>query len=258
MPSAAGLYYFAHGMEDGARLPVVLVHGAGGTHLNWPPDIRRLPGRRVCAVDLPGHGASGGVGRQSLYDYADDLAEFMPQAGLRAAVIVGHSMGGGIALSLAIRRPERVLGLCLMGSGAQLSVSRRILGLAAAPQCFRAAVHLLTETSYASSISPRFKELAEERMSETRPAVLYGDLLACDVFDVRDELSSVRAPTLIVCGDEDQMTPPPLAQALKAEIPGSRLVVLPGAGHMLMLEQPAESAAALEAFLDRIPFHPGC
>ena len=102
MPTSAGVYYFAHVAEDAKpnRPPVILIHGAGGNHLSWPPQIRRLAGETIHALDLPGHGQSEGNGRQSIEAYADDVASFMQSRKIRSAVIVGilsqiHSTSNG-------------------------------------------------------------------------------------------------------------------------------------------------------------------
>ncbi len=82
--------------QDGRVL--LLIHGAGGDHLVWPKEIQRLPGTAVYNLDLPGHGRSAGAGRSSVDDYADVVQEFMELLALQDVTIVGHSMGGAIAL----------------------------------------------------------------------------------------------------------------------------------------------------------------
>ncbi|MBI3173042.1 MAG: alpha/beta hydrolase [Chloroflexi bacterium] len=257
MPTAAGLYYFAHEAEVTARPPVILIHGAGGTHLNWPPQIRRLDGQPILAVDLPGHGKSDGVSRQVISEYAADILTFMDMLKMRTAILVGHSMGSAIALSIAIQSPKRVLGLGLLGSGARLSVSPSLLQSAADPATFLSAVQRVTEYSYSQQADPRLKELGEKRMAETRPPVLYGDFLACDGFDASADLPHIHAPTLLLVGEQDRMTPPRLSRALNEQIPRSRLVTLPDTGHMLMLEQPDLVAAHLAEFFHSIPYQIG-
>jgi len=118
MPFAAGIHYFVREEGDVFRPPVILIHGAGGNHLYWPPELRRLAGFRVLALDLPGHGKSSGVGLQSIRDYASSLMTYMDAVGLSRAVIVGHSMGGAIALTLCLDHAERVAGLGLIATGA--------------------------------------------------------------------------------------------------------------------------------------------
>ncbi len=257
MPTAAGFYYFAYGADQSNRPPVVLIHGAGGTCLHWPPQIRRLNGQRIFAVDLPGHGKSQGVGRQTISEYAADMLEFLKAVKLRAAVFVGHSMGSAIALSLALEHPESVLGLGLLGASARLRVKPAILENIANPQTFEAAVEMITEYSYSVHFDPRLKELAARRTAETRPPVLLGDFQACDTFNVLDDLPRVHAPTLILVGAEDRMTPPSQSQTLLEQIPGARFQLILESGHMVMIEQPASVAAALEEFLNSIPYRPG-
>lgn len=257
MPVAAGLYYLAHEAENIARPPVILIHGAGGSHLYWPPQVRRLHSQRIYAVDLPGHGKSEGVGHQLVSDYAQNILDFMHAVQLRAAVMIGHSMGSGVALHLAIHHPQKVLGLGLVGGGAKLHVAPGILQSAADPALFADTVQRVVGNSFAPQTSARLKELAEKRMLETRPAVLYGDFLACDAFDVTDQLSGLSLPTLIVCGAQDKMTPAKHSQNLVDNIGQARLEILPDAGHMAMLEQPDTVARLLLSFLEGIVYRPG-
>lgn len=257
MPSAAGLYYFIHSQENSNRPPVILLHGAGGTHLNWPPQLRRLDGQPMLAVDLPGHGNSEGVGRQLISDYAADLLRFLDALKLPAAVFVGHSMGAAIALTLALDHPKRVLGLALLGASAQMRVSPSILEAAARPGAFREAVQSVTELGYSRHAPARLKELAGERMAQTRPPVFYGDFLACDAFNVSDRLAKIKVPALVLGADDDALTPLWCARSLSQQIPGARYRVIARAGHMLMLEQPEAVTAALAEFLGGLPDRPG-
>jgi pimeloyl-ACP methyl ester carboxylesterase len=98
------------------------------------------------------------------------------------------------------------------------------------------------------------KELAVKQMAETRQAVLYGDFLACDAFDVVDHLKKICVPTLLICGSEDRMMPPNRSEYLRDEIEGAQLHVLEGAGHMVMIERPEEVASLLTDFLEQIPY----
>jgi pimeloyl-ACP methyl ester carboxylesterase len=249
MPSAAGLYYFAHEADDHSRPPVILIHGAGGDHLYWPPQIRRLPGQRVFAPDLPGHGKSEGLGHHAVAEYARYISEFISELKFYKAALVGHSMGSAIALSIAIQAPGRVAALGLIGSSAKPRVSPAILNGASNPSGIESTVQMIIASSFALKTSARLKQLAEERMSKTRPAVLHGDFLACESFDATAQLSELSIPTLIVCGSEDRMTPLRHSEFLRDHIQGARLAVVPNAGHMVMLEQPAAVADLLSDFL---------
>ncbi len=256
MPTAAGLYYFAHGVENKYRPPVILIHGAGGNHLHWPAQIRRMPDQRIFAVDLPGHGKSEGIGHHTVEDYANDIVEFIQALKLNAAILVGHSMGSAIALKVAIHHPKQVLALGLVGSGSRLRVMPALLHNASNESTFADAVRMVNEYSYTSSHA-RLKELGEKRMLESRSAILYGDLLACDAFNETDQIQNISTPTLLVCGAEDKMTPPKYSEILCNSIPAAKMEIIPDAGHMAMIEKPDQTAEILMGFFNTIPYQPG-
>ena len=254
MPIAAEMYYFFHKGEERGAPPVVLIHGAGGNHLYWPSEIRRLRPYRSYALDLPGHGKSGGRGMQSISAYAQSIIDWLAAVDLPGAVFVGHSMGSAIALALALDYPDQVLGLGLVGAGARLRVHPDILQNTASETTYQKAIDTIIGCAFSSSADSRLVELATRRMAETRPSVLHGDYLACDTFDVMERVANISQPSLVICGEDDQLTPVRYAQFLADRIPSAHLEVIPGAGHMVMLEQPAAVAAALLAFLDKVPY----
>jgi pimeloyl-ACP methyl ester carboxylesterase len=255
MPTTTQLYYFAHEAEDQSikRPPVILIHGAGGIHLSWPPQIRRLAGEKIYAPDLPGHGKSEGAGRQSIDEYADDVIAFMQELKLHAAVIVGHSMGSAVALTLALKYPKQVLGLGLLGSGSKLRVAPILLETVGNPNTFESAVDMLNENCFSAETPKNLLEHSKRYMMAMRPPVLLGDLLACNEFDVTSELEKIKVPTLILCGAEDKMAPIKFSESLRDGIANSQLHVLEHAGHMVMLEQPNAVADLIKQFIDNIP-----
>ena len=257
MPVAAGLYYFANEADNFYHPPVILIHGAGGDHLFWPPQIRRMHNQRILAVDLPGHGKSEGVGYHTIDDYTGEVMGFIKALKLNAVVLAGHSMGSAIALKAAIRFPKKVLGLCLLGSGARLRVAPSILQSASDPSTFEAAVRQIIDGSFFPQTDARLKELSTQRLEETRPSVLYGDLLACNAFNITDQLSHVSAPAYILCGALDKMVPLKVSEFLRDHIRGAQMDITPNTGHMFLLEQPDQTADKLSGFLNTIPFQPG-
>ena len=255
MPVTTELYYFAHAVEEQIdnRPPVILLHGAGGTHLSWPPQVRRLAGEKIYTLDLPGHGKSEGSGRQSVEEYAEDVIAFMRELKFHAAVLVGHSMGSAVALTLALKHPKQVLGLGLLGSGPRLRVASNILEAAGNPNAFEAAVEMVNGNCFSSETRQSLLELSKRAMLEIRQPVLSGDFLACNEFDFTNKLEKIHIPTLIICGAEDRMTPVKLSESLRDGIANSQLHVLEHAGHMVMLEQPHAVAELLKKFIDGIP-----
>ncbi len=250
MPFSDELYYQIHqGDPTGLRTPIVLIHGAGGNYLYWPSEIRRLPGFPVYALDLPGHGKSGGSGRASITAYATAVSTWLESLGLKQAVLVGHSMGSAIAVQLTLMIGEAVQGLVLMAGSARYHVNPALLESTRSPANFQQGVETIIQWSFGPRAPERLKELAARHMSATTPEVLHGDFLACQDFDPAGKLQDIKAPTLVLCGEADRMTPVNQARALAEKIPDARLEIIPGAGHMLMIEQPQRTASFLANFL---------
>jgi pimeloyl-ACP methyl ester carboxylesterase len=251
MPEAAGLRYEHHGGGPTAagRPPLVLFHGAGGRSIYWPPNLRRLHGWAVYAPDLPGHGGSPGPGQSTIAGYRRAAERWMDALGLPPAVIVGHSMGGALALSLALDSPARVAGLALMGTGARLRVHPMLVEATRPGGAAAEALTALVSSWYSPAVSPRMREQAAQSLEAVDPAVLHADFQACDGFDVMDRLSAITQPALVVVGEDDQMTPVKYARYLSDHLAGARLVIVPRAGHMVMLEQPAAVQEILTGWL---------
>jgi pimeloyl-ACP methyl ester carboxylesterase len=239
------IFYQARG-ESG---PVVLfVHGAGGTWRHWGLQMRDLAGARCVALDLPGHGRSGGQGRQTIEDYAEVVLSFARSLDLSDITLVGHSMGGAITLAAARAEPTLVTRLGLVGTGARLRVHPDILnGLGRGEVVVTA--RMIARLSHrpdapAAQVAQSARELAANAAD-----VYLGDYQACDAFSIMEALGTISQPALVATGTEDQMTPPKYAHFLAEHLPNARLVLIPEAGHMLMLEQPAALTAALRDFL---------
>lgn len=239
--------YYALQRNQIDSVAVLLLHGAGENHLIWPIGLRRLPGAIVYAIDLPGHGKSAGTGRSTIADYAAWVISFLDALHLPAAVLIGHSMGGAIAQQLALTQPEQTTALVLIATGAKLRVAPQLLELAHTD--FLAAVELVSEWEWGPIAPEEFKELGKQQLLTNSPAVMLDDYRACDAFNVRDELKKIVAPTLIIAGDADRMTPLKHATFMAGQIPQARLRVVPEAGHMVMLEAADTVTQAVVDFL---------
>ena len=237
--------YYAQREGDGP--PLLFVHGAGGSHRNWAHQLKAIRGARLVALDLPGHGRSQGRGRQTIEEYAHFVLQFISALDLGRVILVGHSMGGAITLELALSHRDALAGLSLVGTGARLRVLPAILeGLR---DDFPATVELICRYAYAPSAEEELVRLGKEEMLTNDPQVMWGGFMACDRFDVMERLGEVRLPTLVLCGLEDKLTPPKYSEFLSHHIEGARLCLIPGAGHMVMLEKPQEVSRAIEEFI---------
>jgi pimeloyl-ACP methyl ester carboxylesterase len=240
--------YYAHRRPvPAAQPPVLFLHGAGGSHQHWLYQVRNLPQAASYALDLPRHGRSEGAGRDQVPAYGDWLVGFLDELKLEQAILVGHSMGGAIALDMALRHPQRVAGLGLVATGARLRVASALLD--ALRQEPETAVKTIIDWSFGPEAPQEMARLARRQMSKIDPDVLYGDFVACDRFDVIDRLEEIEAPAFVVCGTQDRMTPVKYATYLCDKIDGATLTLVEGAGHMVMLEQPQAVTKALDAFL---------
>jgi pimeloyl-ACP methyl ester carboxylesterase len=240
---------------DSAQPTVVLLHGAGFDHTTWALHSRWFAhhGFGVLAPDLPGHGRSSGAPLASISDMADWTAALLDAAGCAKARLVGHSMGSLIALETASRHPERVSALGLIGTAATMTVGPDLLKAAEAND--HAAIDMVSiwglgfQAGLGGSLAPGLWMLsgAQRVLEKCRPGVLFSDLAACNAYQgALDAAAKITVPTTIVLGERDMMTPAKAGRALAAALPSSRIVVLRGAGHMMMAERPDELLAALQ------------
>jgi pimeloyl-ACP methyl ester carboxylesterase len=244
--------YYTHHKASGEsqQPPLLLVHGAGGHHLHWPPQLRRLSATDVYALDLPGHGQSAGPGRTTIGAYAQVIDAFADALALPPFVLAGHSMGGAIALAVALGAGERLAGLILVGTGARLRVNAAIL--AGLQTNFDATTAQLIDWMYTPAFPPKQREQALAQLRANDPQTLHADFAACDAFDLRSAVSTITLPTLITCGTADLMTPVKLSETLHHSIAGSQLHLIEGAGHMAMIEQPAVVTGVIGAFVTQL------
>ncbi|HKV46336.1 MAG TPA: alpha/beta hydrolase [bacterium] len=222
----------------------MFVHGAGGTASTW--DLQRLAFPTATAVDLPGHRDTG-PGRRRVEDYADWLGAAVRQKGWPRLVLVGHSMGGAIALAYALSFPHEVAGIVLVSTGARLRVAPAILnGLSTD---YLGTVDLIIARCLGSRADPRLAERLREATRAVPAEVTRGDFQACDAFDAIPRLGEIRTPALVIGAGEDHMTPMPYAEYLRAHLSDARLVRIEGAGHMVHVERPREVNDAIRQFL---------
>ncbi len=235
---------------DPQRPPLVLIHGAGGDHLVWPASLRHLAHTTVYALDLPGHGSSPGPGASTISAYSEIIRDFVDALELPWFLLVGHSMGGAIALDFALAYGYRLAGIAVIGAGARMRVAPLLLD--GVLHNFVATTALITDYCYHPAVPSAEKQLYLRHLREADPHVLYGDFVACHNFDVVDRLATLNMPALLICGEQDRMTPPDRSLYLHDHIAGSELLLVKEAGHNVMIEQPQAVVESLAAFLAKI------
>jgi pimeloyl-ACP methyl ester carboxylesterase len=228
-------------------LPTFLfIHGAGGSHRTWRRQHELSKEFRLILLDLPGHGESGGEGEATITGYAAYVADYIASNRLRNVVLCGHSMGGAIALHLALNEPKLLNGLVLVGTGARLRVLPAIFALIR--EDFSLAVQGMAGFLFYQSAPPALVEEERELLSHNSPELLLKDFTACDSFDIMERVDEIRLPSLVVCGKDDRLTGSTYSELLHQKISGSRFVLFEQCGHMPMLEQSEAFNEILSSF----------
>lgn len=229
---------------------IIFIHGSGGNASIWQRimDIIAQNGWGSIAISLPGHGDSEGQGMASIAEYREFVNDFIEAKGLKNIFLAGHSLGGGIVLDFALKYPEKLAGIILIGTGARLRVHPQAL------EMFRQMAEGEIEPkfepwAFAENTPAHILAEGEKEWWMTNPQVRYMDLKACDQFDIMEELEKIHLPTLVVVGTKDRLTPVKYAEYLHKRIKGAKLEVIPEAGHMLMLEAPEPLSLAIVNFL---------
>jgi pimeloyl-ACP methyl ester carboxylesterase len=237
-----------HIERTGKGKAIVFIHGAGGSGLNWYFQKEFLKSSmNVFLLDLPGHGASEGGPCSSVEEYREACFTALQGSGVEKCFIVGHSMGGAIAMSFALTRPEFVEGLILIGTGAKLRVLPQILEGVRKDK--EGTIRMIVDYAFSERVIPEVKQRGVAEMLRCEAEVIYNDFYSCDHFSAIDQLDRIEQPTLIICGEDDRLTPPAYSRYLHEKIRGSQLVLIGGAGHMVMLEKPKELNEAVDDFL---------
>jgi pimeloyl-ACP methyl ester carboxylesterase len=264
------VHYRERGMGNAPVL--LLLHGSNSSLFDWEEWSKSLSDQfRVVSVDLPGHGLTGAVpsGDYSEAGMTQFVKAFADKLGLTQFAIAGNSMGGGVAARFAEIYPDRVTHLILVDAHAwgMSATGDRIpfaFKLARVPVLGNLLLHVtprsLVEEGLEDAVVRR-KILTDTmidqywdfaRMEGTRQATLARFRLPQDTY-VRDHISRIKAPTLILWGNDDHLLPVAGARAWAKAIPGSKLIVYARTGHLPMEEVPQKSADDVRAFVTRIP-----
>ena len=223
--------------EDDPTL--VMIHGAGGNSQIWSLQLQSLSNEiNTVAIDLPGHGKSGKESLDTIDEYSNWLVNALESWLKSPAYIMGNSMGGAIAQKIAIENANLLKGLILVATGSLLKVAPQFLsGLL---KDFENTVDTIMGYAYSKNTHNDIIAQGARMMKESGSAVVYNDFSACNSFDSRGDLNTISTPCLIICGEDDKLTPPKASKNLHENIKNSTLKIIPQAGHMVMIEKHEE------------------
>ncbi len=248
------LAYVEQGPREG--MPVLLLHGLSDSHRSFDLVRPLLPGRwRVLAVTMRGHGLSDKPERgYAMADFAADIVAFMDTVGIERAVLVGHSMSTAIALKTAADYPERVAGVTLIGAFAHFRDTPAMTELHEAvfgfgDTCGGEFALAFQESTLANMIPQRFLDTVVNETLCMPGYAWRGAVQGLIEFEPCGAAQRIHAPTMIVWGDKDAYCPRSDQHELRATLCSSRLFTLPGVGHAVHWERPADIAALLRAFI---------
>jgi 3-oxoadipate enol-lactonase len=235
---------------SGDETPIIFLHGVGSDKSVWRPQLEHFgKGRRTLAFDYPGYGESD-VGLNATRDgFAAAMLAAMDALGIGKAHVCGLSLGGVIAIAMHSAAPDRCASLVLADSFAvhpqgqaiydrSIAASHDIRALAEA----RVGALLLSE-------DPAIRSEVVETMAAIDPEAYRVGARAVWLADQRERAAAIRVPTLVICGEEDAITPPSLSEELVSLIRDSKLSIIPGASHLANLDRPDEFNAAIDGFL---------
>jgi 3-oxoadipate enol-lactonase len=244
--------------QEGSGLPVVLLHGLADTHDLWRHQLSDLAASyRVIAVDLRGHGRSPFPGGEfTLSDLAEDVLRTLDSLGVERAAVVGLSMGGGVAQTLAIEHPQRVVGLGLVSTSSEFPDETRERFVARAAVAERDGMAAVVEATVPRWFTPRFSTLHPEEVERTRRGVLAIDPAAFAaasranaVRHLTPRLDEIRCPVLFVGGSQDPARPARALEVYRRTIRDLRAELLDGTSHLVPVEAPDRFNPILLDFL---------
>jgi pimeloyl-ACP methyl ester carboxylesterase len=242
---------------SGGQTPLLFIHGAAmdGSVWQWQARAFAHRGYRVLAPDLPAHGRSPGTPRHEVAALSSWIVALMDAANIERAVLIGHSLGSLVTLETAMRYPDRVSAVAVLGCALPMPVGAAFL--AAAQNSSAAGVLMQTVWSHApgsclgASPTPGtcLAMASRATIASADPGVQYAGLHACNAYErTLADVGALTCPTQVIAGQRDLMTPMKAGRALADAIAGARFASL-DAGHSLMSERPREVTQTLASFL---------
>jgi pimeloyl-ACP methyl ester carboxylesterase len=235
-----------------AGTPLVFVHGAGSSHLIWALQLREFSKEyRTIALDLSGHGKSEDAeGDLSIeMNFAEEVAALIRHLDLDCFILVGHSMGGGVAMSYFLK--ENVLkptALVLVDTSPNLDLSKLRAGLL--KESIEDRVFFFKSRLFNQYTDTYQLKKLDDEMRLANPLVMTRDLAACSEFNITDRIEEIDLPVFVLVGSDDDIITPAMAAEFEKKFPRADIAVVKGADHIPMVEQPAEFNRLFRKFVE--------
>lgn len=244
---AGEVHYRTAAMENG--VPIIFVHGAAGDSRQFQYQLEYFKGKRtVAAIDLPGHGRSKLEGLPTMKDYAGAVSAVIEAEKMERCVLAGHSMGGGVILEAYRSFPEKVAGLIFLSTGAMLPVSDLVFDFL--DRDYGVFCEFLVKLSYSRALPEEVRRTVLKEAQSLDAALVKNDFRICASFDYTDMLKTVAVPSIVLACARDKMVPREVSGALAEGIPGARMEVYEGEGHMPYFERHEEINRHIGEFID--------
>ena len=242
------LHFFAGNFPFSPDKPtLVFLHGAALSGGIWEGQLLALTDiANTLALDLPGHGKSAGPGKETIEDYSRSVMEFLDRLQVPRPVPCGLSMGGAIVQHLLLSQPSRFFAGVLVNTGAKLRVAPMVFE--AIQKDFARFPWMICKTGLSQKSGPEVGDRVRACV-QCPPEVALGDFLACDRFDVRQNLPTIEAPVLVLGASEDVLTPFKYSSFLAERLKHAKLICIEDAGHLSPVEKPEALNAAMREFL---------
>jgi len=230
--------------------PTILLHGLGGSHLSWPPTLRRIHGQKIYALDLPGHGASHQSACNSLECHVRKLHKFIEDMDFYGFNLVGHSMGAAIAYAYAKSYPRRIRKLSLICFGNQFHLLHQLDYLLSHISTQNKAVELLMNEGFHAGFPKSERRKIIEPLRKTRPSVLISDIHTCLDANLILFPFPHTFPIQLIAARDDQLVPPFEVECFANGLQNVKLDIIDRCGHMVLFEKTKLIQECLKNFLD--------
>ncbi len=225
-------------------MKLIFVHGSGEWGGIWKEQLGYFENAE--AITLPGH--PEGKLRKSVEEYTEWLQQHIESNRYNDVILVGHSLGGAIVMTYALKYPKDLKAIVLVDTGARLRVHPRYLAQLEEAVNGNPDRWVKWLRGLFRKDSPEEQAIIQKYL-EVGPQAQLNDLLCCDKFDIMDRVHEISVPTLAICGSEDILAPVKYTEYLAQKIPGAKKVIIEGASHFVFLDKPDDFNKALDGFI---------